>query len=532
MAIKLLNCLNRYKSDRSEKGQKMRLDALKLKPRFTKLSNKQVAVLHDILLFECAHQDSRRLSRYAELRLNDLNRFISQRRKKNPNYLLDSGIAATNRVDCFSFDLLKILSTDPRHAASIDWDTVLSEESAIDDFLQEIIFTIERDAVLDEVFSIQKQLEILLSRSKLNQLGWLLLQFETLPTTDRLRDYIFNSLELWVRWKANRNKWSRTFLRFPRIRTKQTGLIKISHSNAKKLIDVCRGALASRGRETDTVTYTDANYVTFYRWSNDPKIEIALFELTPTRRLPIETYVGFVVARNHVPIGYGGAWMFGFRAEIGINIFDEFRGGNSYHVFQALLDIYQQHYSVKTFLVQPSQFGDDNEEALKSGAFWFYYRLGFRPDHTKLANLALREARKKQQDANYRSSIKTLKMLSQKQLLLALGTQDQTADKHLSTVKISSKLIAQHGKNFAGDQHKAYQFASRWWKKFGGKSTCPEIARLVCLLPDINQWSRDDQLKLVEIFNLKQRDLERQFVKAVQKHSRFRTALIKQLKQS
>ena len=31
------------------------------------------------------------------------------------------------------------------------------------------------------------------------------------------------------------------------------------------------------------------------------------------------------------------------------------------------------------FVVEPSQFGGTNKEGLLSGAFWFYYRLGFRP---------------------------------------------------------------------------------------------------------------------------------------------------------
>ena len=31
------------------------------------------------------------------------------------------------------------------------------------------------------------------------------------------------------------------------------------------------------------------------------------------------------------------------------------------------------------FVVKPYQFGKGNPEGLKSGAFWFYYRLGFRP---------------------------------------------------------------------------------------------------------------------------------------------------------
>lgn len=52
-------------------------------------------------------------------------------------------------------------------------------------------------------------------------------------------------------------------------------------------------------------------------------------------------------------------------------------------------------------------------EALKSGAFWFYYALGFRPDDAELEALALKEFEKRKQNPSYRSTIRTLKKLSQ-----------------------------------------------------------------------------------------------------------------------
>jgi hypothetical protein len=44
--------------------------------------------------------------------------------------------------------------------------------------------------------------------------------------------------------------------------------------------------------------------------------------------------------------------------------------------------------------VYPYQLGHDNEEAIESGAFWFYRKLGFRPGRADLERLAEREEAK------------------------------------------------------------------------------------------------------------------------------------------
>ena len=42
----------------------------------------------------------------------------------------------------------------------------------------------------------------------------------------------------------------------------------------------------------------------------------------------------------------------------------------------------------------PYQLGHGNEEAIESGAFWFYRKLGFRPGRADLQKLAEREEQK------------------------------------------------------------------------------------------------------------------------------------------
>ena len=55
--------------------------------------------------------------------------------------------------------------------------------------------------------------------------------------------------------------------------------------------------------ETDPITYANPREVTLVRLERG--IDIALFGSVPERRLPIESFFGFVIAKNRVPIGYG-----------------------------------------------------------------------------------------------------------------------------------------------------------------------------------------------------------------------------------
>jgi hypothetical protein len=72
------------------------------------------------------------------------------------------------------------------------------------------------------------------------------------------------------------------------------------------------------------------------------------------------------------------------------------------------------------FIANPYQFGGENSEALTSGAFWFYYRLGYRPVLPEIRGLAQQEAARIRRDRKYRSNVKTLRRLSSCDMHLTL----------------------------------------------------------------------------------------------------------------
>jgi hypothetical protein len=176
------------------------------------------------------------------------------------------------------------------------------------------------------------------------------------------------------------------------------------------VLDACRWALALRQRETDPATYADPATVRVYALERG--MSVALYAPRADRQLPLESYVGYTAFKNGYPCAYGGAWVFGRRALFGINVFEEFRGGESGVLLGQLLRTYRQSFGVGRFEVEPYQFGAGNEDGLRSGAFWFYYRHGFRPVDAPLARLAAREARRRAADPDHRSSLATLRTLA------------------------------------------------------------------------------------------------------------------------
>jgi hypothetical protein len=123
-------------------------------------------------------------------------------------------------------------------------------------------------------------------------------------------------------------------------------------------------------------------------------VSIYLWNLPPDRRLPLRAYVAGLTLKNGVPINYIEAiglceWM-----EVGFNTFYTFRGGEAGWIYAQVLRCLCHLMGTTCVSVYPYQLGHDNDEAIESGAFWFYRKLGFRPGRADLQRLAEREEEK------------------------------------------------------------------------------------------------------------------------------------------
>ncbi len=193
----------------------------------------------------------------------------------------------------------------------------------------------------------------------------------------------------------------------------------LSEQERQEVVQVIRNTMALNTRETDPATYLDARSLRVFDLARG--VSIAIFTMTHNRQLALESYVGFTAFKNGLAVSYGGAWVFGARAEFGMNIFAPYRGGESGHVMCQLLRVYRQQFGVQYFEVDAHQFGQDNEEGIATGAFWFYWRYGFRPIDRALRAFAVREKARLAQRSGARSTRATLLKLAECNVALNFG---------------------------------------------------------------------------------------------------------------
>ena len=120
-----------------------------------------------------------------------------------------------------------------------------------------------------------------------------------------------------------------------------------------------------------------------------------------------------------MPVSYGGGWCLFETLEFGFNVFESFRQGESAWILGQVLRAYHQVFRMRTVVVDPYQLGADNLEALRSGAFYFYQHLGFRPRSDTVRRQILEEELGKiARDRRYRSPLPILRRLAREEACL------------------------------------------------------------------------------------------------------------------
>jgi hypothetical protein len=252
--------------------------------------------------------------------------------------------------------------------------------------------------------------------------------------------------------------------------------VRLNARQQQALIDTARTVLATLHRETDPVTY--AGSVELFDMGRG--LRIAFFHMDVAHRLPFDSYVGFMAFRNGVPLAYGGAWIFPGRSKVGINVFAALRGGESAWFFAQLLRLYRQRCGVGRFEAENYQLGHNNPDGLKSGAYWFYYRLGFRPVTKALQRAAEREFSKLSSRKDHQVPLKLLKELVEHGLELIVDDNGTPLTDAASLTMAVQQHVVQR---YQGDRERAMRFA---------------LERLGNTLPlgDLAQWSAEQRVTL------------------------------------
>lgn len=185
----------------------------------------------------------------------------------------------------------------------------------------------------------------------------------------------------------------------------------VSVKEGQQLIDLAQGAMATRERDLDNFAYGDPRDVRLIDDGNG--LQWALIGTIPARRPLLRATYGMLTLRNGVPIGYVGVDTLFKCVDLSYNVFPTFRQGEAAYVFARMLAALVPIFGPHAFTVEPYQLGDHNDEGIASGAWWFYYRLGFRPRNFQIRMLARKELQRIKANPRYRSSRPILRRLAQ-----------------------------------------------------------------------------------------------------------------------
>ena len=403
--------------------------------RLTFPRNEATAHYHDGLLFLAAHPHDPGLERRVAAELARLERFLKARRHERPVAAWeDQGMAYIDIVTRFSHDAARWMLGHPH--ATVALDSFDQPRADLNDILKLTLPSLESSETTADCSNDELMDALKVPRAR--RLSFLVRELSRHDGDPLLKDYLYDSLGIFLRIRPTDGRFAkaRNRLPMPQGTVHQNDIVKrfdvpglidtplpppraMSRAERDEAILVLRNTMALTSRETDPCTYLEPGSLRIVDLERG--LSCAVFGMTPDRQLPLESYVGFTLFKNGLPVAYGGSWIFGPRAAFGMNIFEPYRGGESGYMMAQVLRTYRQTFGVDYFEVDAHQFGLDNPDGIASGAYWFYHRHGFRSIDATLDALAASEKAKIEGGTGYRSSEKTLLELTGSNVALNFG---------------------------------------------------------------------------------------------------------------
>ncbi len=410
---------------------------------------KDLLLYHDMLLFMLAYLDN---AANKKLVSSELKRVVAYAKKnsRNPKLVAENeGLPFAPIITRFSPDFMQWLL---KHKdMSVEFDSFYDPSLTLNEVLNitlPTLFKAETTAGLDN-----ENLLAELGIRKKNYMQFLTGQLESIADRPLLKELFNDKVSAYVKLVPRNEKFSRAYNRIDpgelyyhdeilkkfdpgTYISKPVEEINPTAEQKNVLYKCIRNAMALTVREIDPATFLRKDTIRMYDVGRG--LSLSVYSMIPERQLPLETYFGFTFFKNGMPVSYGGAWTFGRLARLGMNIFEPYRSGESGYLLTQLIRIFHQKMGNSYFEIEPYQFGLDNYDGIKSGAFWFYHKFGFRPVHRELFKLAESEYKKIKTKKNYRSSEKTLLRFTESNIALNL----LPGKKPLDVLDINRKILA------------------------------------------------------------------------------------------
>ena len=428
------------------------------------IKNKPAAAsLYEALLFIGAYPDNKTVQRGANVLLQKLEERIRSDEKLQYS-LYNTGITATSVCAAFSFEMVKwIRKTRP---GAITLNSLEAGDAQVQSILSVVMTKAESEIMQDANAAWKGWLKRLKNKEE-SLLDQFIAIFDSSDIRPEVKDELWNAIGINVAIEFTEHcslpaslvkaYYHRSLIKDPATREPMAKPVpaKLDATAAQKILDCCRMILVRKLRELDPVSFTEAGLISFYQLERG--FAIALMGMQPERRHPLDSYMGYVVFKNGLPVAYAGSWILFDSARISLNIFTDYRGGESKYIFDQVLQLHAKVYGLKRFTVDPYQLGKENSDGIDSGAFWIYYRAGFRPLQKLQQELAAAEAVKIKADKKYRSPAKVLRTLANSRMQLVM----QRTAVNFDAIELSEAYAAILSTRYKGDRSLAEKNAAK-----------------------------------------------------------------------
>jgi hypothetical protein len=379
---------------------------------------------HETVLFLRAYPQSPRVLRLAD---HILLSFSTRLGRPNRDVFEDpevSGIAGTGLSTNFSYEIAKSLVDRHHRAISIDWENY--EHS-------------DRLGVVLSKLVPQSREDFGISAHPDARRWFACLKGGLRTLLDHIEPRIYDLLEIPLRWELGDSAASRSRTRLPpslggrevfyhhlaflkrsevsiqaEFASPKIPVTRLSRAQAEKILALIVDTSSVRYRELYGFTHPDSAQVRHADLGRG--MDFFFFGVAPNSRL-IRDYHAGMYFKNGVPIGYVELLSKDGTMEVGFNLYYTFREAETAWLYARLLKIFRERLGAKRFWIDPYQIGHENDEALDSGAFWFYRKLGFRSTSREIAKLIEREESKIATTPGYRAPPAVLRRLARAALI-------------------------------------------------------------------------------------------------------------------
>jgi hypothetical protein len=275
-------------------------------------------------------------------------------------------------------------------------------------------------------------------------------------------------------------------------------------------------AAFSWGSEDDVTLVDDGDGLSF-----------ALIGSLPERRLPLPVVHGWIMLRNRVPVGYVQTDTLLAGSELSFNVFPTFRGAEAGYLFARVLATARHVLGARAFSLEPYQLGAGNYEGIDSGAWWFYYKLGFRPIAPGPQRVLARELARLRRDPAHRSSRKTLLALAEGHLVYEPEAGQRAWLPLMPSLGLARRWHAGSASAVDAAEQALRRFAAQGFGEWSvaERQAWQRLAPLLLALGGVASWSALEKQMAVEAVLAKAGRHEIEFARRVAAHAPLTLAL-------